>query len=64
MQHVTRDDMLYSKTAAQVEKFNTAINERLDDTNFRIQHGEGGSTLEDFYDIQQWEPAYWYNEPT
>ena len=56
--------MLYSETAAQVEKFNTAINERLDDTNFRIQHGEGGSTLEDKYDLQQWEPAYWYNEPT
>ena len=39
VQHVTRDDMRDAKTVAQIEKFNTAINERLDDTNFRIQHG-------------------------
>ena len=46
MQHVTRDDILDAETAAQVENFNTDINERLDDTTFRIEHGEGGFTLE------------------
>ena len=45
MQHVTRDDILDAETAAQVENFNTDKNEQLYDTNFRIQHGEGGFTL-------------------
>ena len=36
VQHVTRDGILDAKTAAQVKKFNTAINEILDDTHFRI----------------------------
>ena len=45
VQHVTIDDMLDAETAAQVENFNTNINERLDDKNFQIQHGEGGFTL-------------------
>ena len=31
---VTRDDMLDAETAAQVEIFNVAINERLEETNF------------------------------
>ena len=34
VQHVTRYDMLDSETAAQVEDFNTDINEKLDDTIF------------------------------
>ena len=51
VQHVTVDDMIDAETAAQVENFNTAINERLDDAHFRIQHGEGGFTLEDWYDL-------------
>ena len=36
VKHVTRDDMLNYETAAQVESFNTDINEGLDDTKFRI----------------------------
>ena len=51
MQNFKRNDMLDAKTGAQVENFNTAINERLDDAHFRIQHGEGGFTLEDWYDL-------------
>ena len=62
VQHITRYDMIDDETAAQVEDFNTDINERLDDTKFRIQHGEGGLTLEDDYDLQQWDPDYRYNE--
>ena len=64
VQHVTRDDMLDVKTSTQVEIFNTAINDRLDDTHFRIQHGEGGFTLGDYYDLQQWYPSYRDNNPT
>ena len=45
VQHVTIDDMLDSDISAQVENFNTNINERLDDKKFQIQHGEGGFTL-------------------
>ena len=56
--------MLDAETVAQVENFNTDINERLDDTKFRIQHGEGGFTLEDEYDLQQWDPSYRDNYPT
>ena len=64
VQNVTRDDMLDANTAAQVEKINTDINEQLDDTKFWIQHGEGGFTLENEYDLQQWDTYYGYNEPT
>ena len=56
--------MLDAKTAAQVENFNTDINERLYETKFWIQHGEGGFTLEDEYDLKQWDPVYGDNEPT
>ena len=51
--HVTIYDMLDADTVAKVENFNTNINERLDDTKFRFQHGEGRFTLEDDYDLQQ-----------
>ena len=64
VQHVTRDGMLDSETAVQVEIFSTDINDRLDDTKFWIQHGEGGFTLEDEYNLQQWDPDYGYNDPT
>ena len=63
VQHVTRDEILYSKTAEKVEDFNTDINERIDDIKFCIQHGEGRFTLEDEYDLQQWDPAYRDNDP-
>ena len=53
VQHVKRDYMLDDKTAVQVENFNTAINEQLDDTHFRIQYDEGRSTLKYEYDLQQ-----------
>ena len=56
--------MLDAKTAAQVENSNASINERLNDTNFRIQHGQGGFTLEDECDLQQWDPYYRGNDPT
>ena len=56
--------MIDAKTASQVENFNTDRNKRLDDTKFRIQHGEGGFTLEEEYDLQQWDPSYGDNEPT
>ena len=36
VQHVRIDYMHDAKTTAQVKKFNTAINEILDDTYFRI----------------------------
>ena len=55
IQHVTRDNMIDAQTVAQVENINTYINERLDDTKIQIQHGEGGFTLEDEYDLQQYD---------
>ena len=58
VQHVTRDDTPNTKTAAQVEIFNTDINEQLDDTTFRIQHIEGGIILEGEYALKQCDPAY------
>ena len=64
VQHVTRDDMLDAETSAQVENFNTAINDQLDNTDFRIHHGEGGFTLEYEYDLQQWDIDYGDNDPT
>ena len=51
VQHVTRVDMLDAETAAQVENFNTDINERLDDKKNWIQHGESAFTLEDEYGL-------------
>ena len=45
VQHVTRNYMVDSKAAAQVENINTAINELLDELFFRIQHREGGLTF-------------------
>ena len=64
MQHVTRYDMLDAETSAQDENFNTAINDQLDNTDFRIHHGEGGFTLEYEYDLQQWYPDFGENDPT
>ena len=62
VQNVTRYDMLDADTAAQVEIFNTAINQRLDETHFWIQHGEGGFNLEDEYDLQKWDTSYGDNK--
>ena len=45
VQHVTKDNMFDAETASQVKISNTAINERLDDRIFRIQHREGRFTL-------------------
>ena len=64
VQNVTRDEMLDVETAAQVEDFNTDINERLDDTKFWIQHREGRFTLEYECDLQEWDPDYGDNETT
>ena len=55
VQHVTRDNMIDAQTVAQVEHTNTYINEKLDNTKIQIQHGEGGFTLEDEYDLQQYD---------
>ena len=64
VKYVTRNDMLDAETTAQVENFNTAINERLYDTFFRIQHGEDEFTLDDEYDLQQWDSYYGEDYPT
>ena len=64
VQHVTRDDKLDTETAVEVENFNTDINERLEDTKFRIQHGEGGFIFKDEYDLQKWDPSCRDNDPT
>jgi len=63
VQHVTRDDMLDATIAEQVATFNSAVIERLDDANFHIENNEGGFTLEDEYDLPQWDPAYGDNDP-
>ena len=63
VQHVTRYYMIDDNTSARVENFNTDLNERLDKTKLRIKHGEGGFTLEDEYDLQQWDPVYGDNDP-
>ena len=47
--------MIDAQTVAQVEHTNTYINEKLDNTKIQIQHGEGGFTLEDEYDLQQYD---------
>ena len=64
MYHVTKYDMLDAETTAKFGNFNKDINDQLDGTKFRIQHGGGGFTLEDEYDLQQWDPAYRENYPT
>ena len=56
--------MLDDETAEQVKNYNTDINDRLDDKKNWIQHGEGRFTLEDKYDLQQWDTVYEDNEPT
>ena len=45
VQHVTRDDMIDSKTVEQVENINTDSNERLDDTRFYIPTWRGRINL-------------------
>ena len=56
--------MIDAQTVAQVESINTDINERLDDTKIWIQHGEGGSTLENEYDLQQYDEGDRNIDPT
>ena len=63
VQQVTIDDILKAETVEQIENFNIDINERLDNTKFCIQQGEGGFTLEDQYDFKQWDPDYGDNDP-
>ena len=50
----------------QVSAFNESVIERLDDTNFVLEHIEGAFTLLDDYkneyDLSEWDPAYGGNE--
>ena len=64
VQHVTRDDILDPTISASIEKFNEALNKRLDDTNFIIAGGTGFLLQEDDYDLPRWDPAYGDHTPT
>ena len=64
VQHVTRDDALDVDIKQQIDEFNERLNERMDDTNFKIKHDEGGFTLVDEYDLPQWDSAYGDHEST
>ena len=68
VQHVIREDMQDEAIKSQVQAFNTAVNERLDDTNFVLENNEARFTLLDEYendfDLPQWDPAYGGNDPT
>ena len=64
VQHVTRDDTLNSEIAQQIETFDEGLTERLDDTNFRLTNDAGGFTLEDEYDLPQWDSAYGNHTPS
>ena len=43
VQHVARCDMLDPTISTSIEKFNEALNKRLDDANFNIAGGAGFS---------------------
>lgn len=64
VQHVTRDDTLEADVQKDIDAFNKAVEERLDDTNFHLPNAEGGFTLADEYDLPKWDPAYGDNTPT
>ena len=64
VQHVTRDDTLDPNISQQIEDFNERVNDRLDDTNFKLSNDEGGFTLVDEYDLPQWDSAYGDNITT
>ena len=64
VQHVTRDDMLDPTVSKSIEKFDEALNKRLDDANFNIAGGAGLSLQEDDYDLPKWDPAYGDRTPT
>lgn len=65
VQHVTRDDLVDQEISDQVEKFNDAVNERLNDENFRLPNDEGDFTLDDDYELSRLlDPAYGDNDPT
>ena len=52
------NDILDATTTEHVATFSAIVIERLDDSNFHIEHDEGVFTLEDEYDLPQWDPAY------
>ena len=54
VQYVTQDDMLDATTAHQVATFNATVIERLDDATFHIINNEGGFTLEDDNDPENY----------
>ena len=56
VQHVTTADLRDPNIKSRVEEFNTNVNERLDDTNFRLPSFEEFSMIDD-YNIPE-DPAY------
>lgn len=64
VQHVIRDDLIDPDIKQEIDEFNAAVNERLDDTNFRLPNDEGDFKLEDAYEIPPWDSAYGDNDPT
>ena len=63
VQHVTRNDMLDSNIASQIEGFDKTLNERLDDSNFTLPSVGNFAFDKDHYDLPQWDPAYGDNTP-
>ena len=49
VQHVTREDMQEDAIKQQVTAFHEAVNVRMDDENFILEHNEGTFTLLDDY---------------
>ncbi len=63
VQHVTRDDLLDSSIASQIEDFNDAVTERLNDKNFKLPRVGDFALDYDDYDLPQRDPAYRDNTP-
>ena len=60
MQHVTRDDMLDPDIAVQINVFDQALTEHLDDANFIINDLDGFGVEYEGSDMSQWDT--WYPE--
>ena len=63
VQHVTKDDMSDPDIKEQVDDFDAALEERLDDANFRLPNDEGDFKIDDAYDLPPWDTAYGDNDP-
>ena len=58
VQHVTREDMSNPEIAKQIETFNEALDDRMDDTNFHLEGIPDLEYCEDDFDLPQWDSAY------